>query len=301
MPKLDNKVIILTITALFLLAIWLIPQAIKKPENSFNGELAYNFVEYQVALGPRTPGSNAHANAVSWIGAQLSKSGWMVEIQETKRMGQSINNVIGKMGVGQPWIILGAHYDSRLFADRDPNFTKRNLPVPGANDGASGVAVLLELSRVIPQYLDNDELNVKEIWLVFFDAEDNGNIPGWDWILGSQAFADELNGDFPDTVVIVDMVGDVDLNLYFEHNSDSVLSSQIWMEAAKLGYSNVFIPVKKHRVIDDHIPFLNKGIPAVDIIDIDYQYWHTTGDTTDKISSKSLDAVGETLLAWLAQ
>ena len=110
-------------------------------------------------------------------------------------------------------MIIGAHYDSRLLADPDPDPSLRNQPVPGANDGASGVAVLLELARILPKNLD------KTIWLVFFDAEDNGNIPGYDWIMGSRVFVQTLI-DKPDEAIIIDMIGDADLNIYQEKNSD---------------------------------------------------------------------------------
>jgi len=250
-------------------------------------------VVYQVSLGPRSPGSPAHAQVQQYILSELDKAGWTAEIISTQYGGQTIQNIIAKQRPdSRPGIILGAHYDTRFTADRDPDPGKRNLPVPGANDGASGVAVLLELSRSLKaNYKD-------EIWLVFFDAEDNGRIPGWDWILGSRSFVDELDGQ-PDAAVIVDMVGDADLNLYYEKKSDPQLSQQIWEQAAKLGYGDVFIPQLKHSIIDDHVPFLEAGIPAVDIIDIDYPYWHTTADTVDKTAPASLQAVGDTLLSWL--
>jgi len=187
---------------------------------------------------------------------------------------------------------LGAHYDSRQLADQDPEITNQRLPVPGANDGASGVAVLLELARILPPALD------QEIWIVFFDAEDQGNIPGWDWILGSKAFVQSLQ-TYPDDVVIIDMVGDENLNLYLEKNSNSDLSNKIWGIAASLGYESNFIPEYKYRILDDHLPFIEKGISAVDIIDFDYPYWHTASDTSDKTSSKSLKIVGDTLYSWL--
>jgi Zn-dependent M28 family amino/carboxypeptidase len=136
--------------------------------------------------------------------------------------------------------------------------------------------------------------------LVFFDGEDNGHIPGWDWILGSRGFVSTLE-DKPDEVVIVDMIGDSDLNIYWEKNSDPNLSMQIWDIAARLGYANQFIPSEKHKILDDHLPFLEVGIPSIDIIDFDYPHWHTTGDTVDKISAESLTVVGETLRQWLLQ
>jgi len=261
---------------------------------AFDGERAMEDVYKQVSFGPRTPGSAAHADTVDYILEVLSENGWDSEVQETSLMGHPIRNVLGKRGTGEPWRLLGAHYDSRLIADRDSDPSKATQPVPAANDGASGVAVLLELARVLPEDLPG------EMWLVYFDAEDNGRIPGWDWILGSTAFANSLQA-YPDEVIIVDMIGDADLTLYQEGNSDDALTEKIWTLAAELGYSDVFIPQVKHNILDDHIPFLTLGIPAVDIIDIDYAYYHTTDDTPDKVSTDSLKAVGDTLLAYLTQ
>ena len=138
------------------------------------------------------------------------------------------------------------------------------------------------------------------MWLVFFDGEDNGNIPGWDWILGSRGFVERLEGK-PDAAIIVDMIGDSDLNIYYEKNSDPELSKEIWGIADDLAYSGQFIPLEKHRILDDHVPFLEAGIKAVDIIDFNYPYWHTTMDTLEKVSPVSLKTVGETLRQWLIQ
>lgn len=270
-----------------------------KQKINFDGQRALQDVEHQISLGPRIPGSAAHAQTLSWITTELEQNNWATEVQESIKMGHEIQNVIGRRGEGNPWIIFGAHYDSRLFADRDPVPSKRTTPVPGANDGASGVAVLLELARSLPQNLQR-QLWTEQIWLVFFDAEDNGSIPGWDWILGSQAFVEQLEGK-PDYVVIVDMIGDVDLNIYLERSSDQGMADAIWAQAADLGYSDIFIPDYKYRILDDHTPFLKAGIPAVDIIDFDYSYWHTTEDTPDKVSADSLKIIGETLLEWLKQ
>jgi hypothetical protein len=136
------------------------------------------------------------------------------------------------------------------------------------------------------------------VWLVFFDAEDNGRIEGWDWILGSRAYARSLVTQ-PKVVVVVDMIGDADLNIYMERNSDAEFTRQIWDAAKRLGYESVFIPDYKYRVLDDHVPFIEKGLRAVDIIDLDYPHWHTVADTADKVSAHSLQIVGETLLEWL--
>jgi Zn-dependent M28 family amino/carboxypeptidase len=261
----------------------------------FDGRRAFADVERQVAFGPRLPGSQAHAQAVAWMQAELESSGWDVELQETTFMDQPVQNVIARRGEDQaPWIILGAHYDSRLEASQDPDPARQADPVPGANDGASGVAVLLELARVLPGNLE------KQVWLVFFDAEDQGRIPGWDWILGSRAFVAELEGA-PDAVIVVDMIGDAGLNIYKERNSDEGLTEEIWQAAAQRGHGDAFLPEDGYSIIDDHTPFLEKGLRAIDIIDFDYPYWHTVADTPDKVSAESLHAVGDTLLYWLLQ
>ena len=268
------------------------------PSNrKFDANKAMDDAKYQVNLGPRIPDSLAHHTTAAWIYGVLKENGWETEYQTTVVQNHRIINVVGKKGSGHPWIILGSHYDSRLYADQDPEINKRQTPVPGANDGASTVAILLELARV---YANNFPQDVwpKQIWLVFFDAEDNGDIPGWEWCLGSQSFVDSLV-DQPDEAVVIDMVGDANLNIYMESNSTNRLSHEIWEQAERLGYSNYFIPKTKYAIIDDHIPFLRAGIPAVDIIDFDYPYWHTTRDTIDKLSPNSMLVVGNTLSAWL--
>jgi glutaminyl-peptide cyclotransferase len=282
-------------TLFFLLSILIALIIFFTPHNlrsrNFNGEKAYKDIVYQVSLGPRIPGSTAHQNIQSWISSELKNAGWAVTKQDGFWNGFPIHNIIANRGSGDHWIILGAHYDTRIVADRDPDITKQNEPVPGANDGGSGVSVLLELARCLPQ-----NSNYK-IWLVFFDAEDNGNINGYDWSLGSRFFVSELDSK-PDQVIILDMIGDKDLNIYLEKNSDFELTQSIWDQAAILGYQQ-FIPESKYRIIDDHIPFLEAGIPAIDIIDFDYPYWHTTLDTPDKVSAHSLKVVGDTLITWL--
>jgi Zn-dependent M28 family amino/carboxypeptidase len=258
---------------------------------SFDENRAYEFARAQVALGPRTPNTQGHDQVQELIRAELESAGWTVEFQDTVGMGHAIRNIIAKRGDADPQIILGAHYDTRFFADHDPDENKRGLPVPGANDGASGVAVLLELAHTLP-------VDTVPVWLVFFDAEDNGKIEGWDWILGSRAFAEELKVT-PRAVVIVDMIGDADLNVYLEKNSDQKIRAEIWGTAEKLGYGGQIINQEKYSMEDDHTPFVEKGIPAVDMIDFDYPYWHTTGDTMDKISAKSLRIIGDTLWHWI--
>jgi glutaminyl-peptide cyclotransferase len=116
--------------------------------------------------------------------------------------------------------------------------------------------------------------------------------------LGSQAFVESLQGK-PEAAVVVDMIGDADLNIYYEKNSDQQLSESIFNTAASLGYTKQFVPEPRFRMLDDHLPFVQAGIRAVDLIDFDYPYWHTTSDTADKVSAESLMAVGDTLSNWL--
>ena len=260
---------------------------------TFDGQRAYADVQTQVAFGPRIVGTDGHSKAVEWIQGELVQAGWQVEIQESETLGHPIKNIVAKRSGATPRVILGAHYDTRMHADQDPNPENGLQPVPGANDGASGVAVLLELARTLPE-------NSVDTWLVFFDAEDNGDIESWDWILGSREFV-KNNSLQPHAVVVVDMIGDADLNIYKEYNSDPALTDEIWAVAKSLGYENVFIPDYKYSMLDDHTPFNEAGIPAVDIIDFDYRYWHTTEDTANKVSPASLAAVGKTLWTWITQ
>ncbi len=262
--------------------------------DQFDGERAFADVAHQVSLGPRPVGSEAHAQTVAWIVESLGIAGWEAEVQELEMNGHPIRNIIATRGndSGGEWIVLGAHYDTRLHADQDADPERLEELVMGANDGASGVAVLLELARVLPKDLD------KRVWLVFFDAEDNGRIEGWDWILGSTAFVAALD-EHPDLAVVVDMIGDADLQVYYEIFSDQAIREEIWKTAENLGYQDSFIQEEKYTILDDHKPFLDAGIPAVDIIDFDYPYWHTTEDTLDKVSPQSLKIIGDTLLTWL--
>lgn len=254
----------------------------------FDGGTAYTHVKYQCELGFRPPGSETGRATGDYIIAQLESRGWTVETQEFTYRDTLVRNIVGKTGDG-PIVILGAHYDTRRQADmEDPA-----QPVLGANDGASGVAVLLELARV----LDLDLLR-HEVWLAFFDAEDNGRLDGWEWCVGSNYMAQHLEMT-PKAVVVVDMVGDADQELYYEGNSDRTLQVRLWEIAANLGYGDVFIPESRWTIYDDHVPFIQRGIPGVDIIDFNYPYWHTTQDTPDKVSPESLERVGRVLEAWL--
>jgi glutaminyl-peptide cyclotransferase len=258
---------------------------------AFGGDEALDLVERQVAFGPRIPGTDASAQAAQWIEDSLRDSGWDTSVSVSVYQGVELRNVIGRRGSSSAGpIVVGTHYDTRPRADRDP--LDPSAPVPGANDGASGVAVLLELARVLPADADHPE-----IWLAFFDGEDSGDLDGWEWAAGAAAFAAGLEIR-PQAVVIVDMVGDSDLRLPRERNSDSTLTDEIWGIARNLG-ADAFVNEPGIAILDDHRPFLALGIPAVLIIDLEYDYWHTTGDTLDKVSAESLEQVGSVLQAWI--
>jgi len=260
--------------------------------SEFDGELAYQHVLAQMDFGPRITGSDANLATGAYIADQLNALDWRTEFQDFVYQDTPARNLIARANEGQgPIIILGAHYDSRRRADRDPEHPDQ--PVPGANDGASGVAVLLELARS----LDHDKVP-HEIWLAFFDAEDNGGLDGWDWIAGSTYMAEHLTVQ-PEAMLLVDMIGDADQQIYFDLNSDPELSARVWAVAAQLGYGDYFLPLPRYAMLDDHTPFRQRGIPAIDIIDFDYPYWHTTADTADKVSPESLERVGRTIETFL--
>lgn len=262
--------------------------------DTFSGELAYGWVTRQCDLGYRISGSEANRQAGDMIITELRNLGWDVQEQVFEYQETQIRNILAWHGEG-PALLLGAHYDTRRSADQENPET----PVMGANDGASGVAVLLELARA----LDEDALE-HQVYLAFFDAEDNGHLDGWDWIVGSSYMAEhwEENGQSPlEAMVLVDMIGDADQQVYYEHNSDVALREELWAIAAALGYGERIIPELRHAMLDDHIPFARAGIPSVDMIDFDYPYWHTTQDTPDKVSAESLEVIGRTLEAWLEQ
>ena len=269
-----------------------ISAAVRARDSGFNGQNALTNLHRQVDFGPRTPGSQAHQQTVEFIQEELLASGWQVELQAGTQQGHPLTNIIASRGEGTTWILLGAHYDSRLLSDKDHMTDNRSAPVPGANDGASGVAILLELARVIPDQPG------KKISLVFFDLEDQGKIPGWDWALGSQFFAENLI-TYPDAVVVLDMVGDSDLQIFQEQNSDPGINREIWDTARRLGFEDSFLAEEGYSIRDDHSPFLALGIPSVLIIDFNYPYHHTIADDLSKVSASSLSIVGNTILEWL--
>nr|MBN1228526.1 M28 family peptidase [Anaerolineae bacterium] len=262
----------------------------------FNGEMAYRHVVNQVAIGPRPTGSAELLETARYILESLQAYGWEVSVQEFVYLGTTGRNITayapGERNCEEE-ILLGAHYDTRRLADQDLEHPE--LPVLGANDGASGVAVLLEIGRVLA-----GTPYAERVRLVFFDAEDNGRLDGWEYVAGSRYYAQQMQCP-PREVIIVDMVGDADQQIYYDANSDSLVRERLWTIALQLGYGEYFIPEIGYAMLDDHIPFVEQGIPSVDIIDFNYPYWHTTHDSLDKISVASLERVGRVLEYYLRQ
>jgi len=257
---------------------------------TFSGEEAYQQAAAQIALGPRPTGSEAGWATGDYIIERLKELGWETEEQVTEFRGVTIRNIVGRAGAG-PVIIVGAHYDTRPHADLDP--VNPDQSIQGANDGASGAAVLLELARALDKgALDN------EVWLAFFDAEDRGNLDGWPFSVGASYMAENLTVT-PQAVIVLDMVGDRDQQFHFERNSDLDLLADLWDIAADLGYQDQFIPQAKWSIIDDHAPFAALGLPAADVIDFDYPAWHTSADTLDQISAESLERIGRVMEVYL--
>ena len=270
----------------------------------FDKQRAFQNLEKQCAFGPRYPGSPGHLAARDYLVAELRKSSDKVRTQSFPSVNHLANsraqayNVIASFGSGNPQLILCAHWDTRPKADQDPNPENQEQPVLGANDGASGVAVLLELARIFklkpPPYA---------IDIVFFDAEDMGRRSHSDEFLqGSRYFAKNKAFNYkPNAAILLDMVGDSDLQIYIEQNSQTYapdLVDRVWTKAEELNQSG-FVREVRHMITDDHLSLLQVGIPAIDLIDYDYPYWHTVEDTPDKCSPESLEKVAQVLLAYI--
>lgn len=257
----------------------------------FDGDEALKLAQAQCDIGPRPTGSEALLRTREWIKSQLEPYGWTLIEQDFTYRDVPIHNLLAVKGEGSP-LMVGAHFDTRPLADLDPEHPDQ--PIIGGNDGASGVAVLLELARTleIPEG--------RQVQLAFFDAEDRGNIDGWPFSVGASYMAANLPAARPEALVVVDMVGDADQQIYRERNSDQALNDTIFGIAAELGYEGEgFYNEPRHTIIDDHLPFLQQGIPAIDLIDFDYPAWHTLADTCDQLGAGSLERVGRVLEHWL--
>jgi hypothetical protein len=270
-----------------------------RPVPPFDEARAFADLETQFRLGPRMPGTEAHDQCREWMAGRLAKAGGKVEQQafDDTVYGRPyrFTNVRARFGpTTGPWIVLGAHWDTRPFADQDPDTARRRLPVPGANDGASGVAVLLEVARALGQTAPPVGVEI-----VLFDGEDlgeHGDVEGY--CRGSRHYVAALGHPRPQLAIVVDMVGDKDLELHYEQNSHNAapnIVARLWSGGGKVN-APAFKSDLRHNVYDDHGPFLEAGIPGVDIIDFDYPAWHTTGDDLSQVRAASLGQVGRTLL-----
>lgn len=265
----------------------------------FDGERALAFLERQCEFGPRPPGSRAHRETLEWLIGTLEPLADVVSVQRftvgADTGETTLTNVIASFHPGeQDRILLGAHWDTRAIADRDPDVGSRNQPILGANDGASGVAVLLEIATIVAGHPPPVGVD-----LVFFDGEDGGDGGGLpDWCMGSTYYAAHLGGYSPAYAIVVDMIGDKDLTIRREETSLSMnpdLVDIVWEAAQRVG-SRRFVRQTWEPIYDDHVPLLRSGIPSVLLIDFDYHYWHTLEDTPDKCSSESLAEVGRVLV-----
>lgn len=272
----------------------------------FNDTYVYDLIKKQVDLGPRYPGSEGIENARHLITSELNQTKWKIVFQNFTKVWNNENitcvNIICEpraRNLSQQAFLLLAHYDSRLWADQDPNSQKRKEPVPGANDGASGVAVAIELGRVLLEYYNSTNFQ-----LVFFDAEDQGNInvPN-EWLVGSRYYANSqmfLNENLS-FGILLDMVAAEGATFKHERNSwnnAKELVSWIWNEAESLNFQNYFLDSLGREITDDHVPLLEKGLPAIDIIDefgTRFKQWHTTSDNMTFIDTETIKAVGFTL------
>lgn len=278
-----------------------------KPD--FNGTNAYADLVKQCDFGARIPGSQAHENTGQYLMSTLKKYTGLVSQQkftykdkhDTTKIWEGYNIVASFNQEQTKRILLCAHWDSRPWADNDPDSTKHKEPVMGANDGASGVAVLLEMARLFS--VQKPDVGVD---IVLFDLEDIGDEKAEEFpdrlnpfAIGALKFVDMNPSYNPEWGILLDMVGDKNLEIPKEANSvaraGSVLD-KVWAAAKKFGYSE-FKDTNGGGVGDDHIIFLKKYIPVADLVHSPFpEYWHTTHDTPDKCSKESLEKIGKILV-----
>jgi len=296
------------------------PALVKSPE--FNADSAYSFVKKQVDFGPRVPNTKPHVTCGDYLVATLKKYGMQVTEQKFVAKtydGKELNarNIIGSYNPkAAKRILLTSHWDSRPFADQDS--LEKTKPVPAANDGASGVGILLEIARTLSLQTAKPEIGVD---IIFFDAEDWGNseeageMEYSGFCLGSQHWA--ANKHLPDYTayfgVLLDMAGAKGATFFKEGYSVQMAEGvvrEVWNTASRLGYNNYFIDENGSAITDDHLP-VNKvaHIPMIDIIHTRqnnlsktfFDQWHTTHDTMENIDPKTLKAVGQTLVQVIYQ
>lgn len=279
---------------------------------AFSGDSAYLYVKRQLDFGPRVPNTAAHAAAASWLASELEKRGATVSVQQAdlKAFDGTIlkaKNIFAQFNPSSDErILLLAHWDCRPWADEDADVTKHTQPVDGANDGASGVGVLLEIARQLQV-----QAPAKGVDILLVDAEDWGTDGDEDsWALGAKHFAQNpvIKGYAPKEAILLDMVGGTGARFpkeYFSEMSAPGLNAGLWSIAREIGYGNYFINSVGSAVTDDHIPMIEAGIPTVDIIEFDREAsgfnprWHTSADNLDGISAETLQAVGATVMTYL--
>ena len=272
--------------------------------HDFDGTQAFGYVQQQMGFGPRIPGTPAHEKAGDWIRTRLAATADSVVVQaftHVTRRGQrlALRNFLARFRPAEATRVLFlAHWDTRPHADQSADSAARRLPVPGANDGASGVAVLLGVADALkarpPAGVGVD--------LLFVDGEDYGDFADSnDVLIGSHYFAAHQPPGYPPLyAVLFDMVGDKDLDIYYEGNSQAAapeVVERVWRTARDLGYGQYFLPGVKHTLIDDHVALQRAGIHAIDVVDFDYPFWHTPEDTIDKVAAGSLQIVGDVAVA----
>lgn len=265
---------------------------------NFSGPESFDFLLKQCSFGPRPVGSEAHSETREYLAGKLHDFADRVEIQSFRHVRDDktyyLSNIIARFGKPDvPGVLLCAHWDTRPTADREFLESDRAKPISGADDGASGVAVLIEMAKIF-----HAKSPSVPVTIALFDGEDFGPTLQ-DMLLGAKYFATNLGRDRYRYGILLDMVGKRNLVLYRENHSDAAargVGDKIWKTGNDLGYSSVFRDHAKYTIEDDHVPLIRAGVPCVDLIDFDYPYWHSLKDTPDKCSPESLIAVGETLL-----
>lgn len=280
--------------------------AASEPKLQFDGQAAFKELEKQVQFGPRVPNTRGHAACRDYLVETLKPLADSVERQDfTHRIGSRVlrmSNIVArwKGTGGRNGALLSAHWDTRPTADYEEDPEDRRKAILGANDGASGVAVLLEAARMFKKTPPP-----VPVMIVFFDGEDFG--PGTDrMFLGSRYFARRLPADVPRRGILLDMVGDRDLQIpkeaYSVQNAQEVVD-EVYDLAHTLGLGKYFPRIVDRAIEDDHLPLQQKGLKVIDLIDFDYgpdhTWWHTLEDTPDKCSPHSLAVVGEVVTRWV--
>lgn len=285
------------------------PAEIEVP--AFDGDSAYAYVKRQVDFGPRVPNTEAHRKAADWMAAELKRHGVAVTEQPMKLTafdGTILNarNIFGQINPeAADRTLLVAHYDCRPWADQDPDPEKRKQPVDGANDGASGVGVILEAARQLS--LNNPG---KGIDFLFVDAEDWGTDDNDEsWAMGTRHFVQNpvIAGYLPTRAIILDMVGGKTASFpveYFSYQNAPEMVSAFWQAAASVGHADLFPRTMGGAVTDDHVEFIKAGVPSIDIIEYHpgqgfTPHWHTSTDNMENISKDTLRDVGESLMKYL--